>query len=458
MIRVLAVLALAVLSACASPQAPEVAGRALGVGQTLPPMKVFSAPRTNPPARANADIARDFLDLSFRLESGRTLPVMSRFEGPIGVRITGSRVPASLESDLRRLLARLRDEAGIDIALTQDPSADVTVEVISRRQLQRTVPHAACFVVPRVSSWAEYRAKRRTAVVDWTTLQTRDRVAVFIPAGTAPQEMRDCLHEEIAQGIGPLNDLYRLDDSVFNDDNFHTVLTGFDMLVLKAYYDPALRSGMRRDQVARILPGVLARLNPKGQRTARSGPPRPTPRPWITAVETALGPGTPPTQRRFAARDALRIAQAQGWNDNRQAFAHFAIGRLNMGRNNDVALENFRAADRIYAERPSTRLHRAHVGVHLAAYALTTSNADGALALTNMHLPAAQASENAALLATLLMIRAEALELKGRVSDAQTVRLDSLGWARYGFSSDSDVRARLREISSLSPMTFNGGG
>jgi hypothetical protein len=83
-------------------------------------------------------------------------------------------------------------------------------------------------------------------------------MAVFMPADVAPQEVRDCLHEEVAQAIGPLNDLYRLPDSVFNDDNFHTVLTGFDMLILRATYAPELRSGMTRAEVAAALPGILA--------------------------------------------------------------------------------------------------------------------------------------------------------------------------------------------------------
>jgi hypothetical protein len=65
-------------------------------------------------------------------------------------------------------------------------------------------------------------------------------VAVFIPSDVSPQEVRDCLHEEVAQALGPLNDLYRLPDSVFNDDNFHAVLTGFDMLILRTYYDAEL--------------------------------------------------------------------------------------------------------------------------------------------------------------------------------------------------------------------------
>src|SRR5690606_11375306 len=107
-------------------------------------------------------------------------------------------------------------------------------------------------------------ARRRSDVVDWTTLAARDRAAVFIPSDTTPQEVRDCLHEEIAQALGPLNDLYRLPDSVFNDDNFHTVLTGFDMLMLRIHYAPELANGMPRAAVmARVLE-VLDRLNPGG--------------------------------------------------------------------------------------------------------------------------------------------------------------------------------------------------
>ena len=51
-----------------------------------------------------------------------------------------------------------------------------------------------------------------------------------------------------------------------------------------------------------------------------------------------------------------------------------------------------------------------------------------------------------------MMLRAEALDMTGRVAEAQAVRLDSLGWARYGFGADWAVRAKLREVAMLSPM------
>ena len=420
--------------------------------QALPPMKAFSGTTITRPQRPNAQIAADFLDLAFELESGRELPVLSRFEGPVTLRVTGGR-PGFLGSDLKRLISRLRIEAGIDIRqVAAGEEASITVEVISKRALQALVPHAACFVAPNVSSWSEYKSVRRSDRTDWTKLTTRTRMAVFLPGDVSPQEARDCLHEEIAQALGPVNDLYRLNDSVFNDDNFHTVLTGFDMLILRAYYAPELTSGMTRAEVTKRLPAILARLNPAGG----SGYPAPvsrTPQAWKSAIEQALGVRGSVASRRTAALRAVSIAQERGWNDTRLAFSYFALGRLSLGIDSDGALAAFRRAEAIYRATPGSALQVANMGVQLAAYALSGGRSNEAIAIVNEHIPAVQSAENAALLATLLMIKAEALRLAGRTAEAQLVRLDSLGWARYGFGSDAEVGARIEEISRIAPRT-----
>ena len=48
------------------------------------PLPVWSpgAPNPLPPARSNADMTRDFLELGFAMESGRPIDAFSRFEGP----------------------------------------------------------------------------------------------------------------------------------------------------------------------------------------------------------------------------------------------------------------------------------------------------------------------------------------------------------------------------------------
>lgn len=422
---------------------------------TLPPMKSFAVPRPQAPVASNIDIARDFLDLSFALESGRPLKTFTRFDTPITVRVTGA-PPSSLAPDLRRLLHRLRSEAGIDIALTGAPDANITVEAVSRAEIRAALPQAACFVVPNVSSLEEYRGKRRSRAVSWSTLTKRERLAIFLPNDASPQEVRDCLHEELAQAIGPLNDLYRLPDSVFNDDNVHTVLTGYDMLILRAYYDPALRTGMSRRDVADRLPGILARINPRGQAVPARRLAR-TPRVWIDAVQTALGPGANPAQRRAAAVEALKVASAMGWTDHRRAFSHYAMGRLLQATDPQAAQDHFVLAQRYFGYRPDTALHRAYVASQLTAYAIASGNPQEALALIGPHLDTAARHENAALLATLLMLRAEALDLSGRATEGRNVRVDSLGWARYGFGSDWAVRAKLREIGTLNPARQGQG-
>lgn len=438
------------LSACAPASQIAPPSRAVIADSTLPPMKSFGRARISGQPIANADLVQDFLDLSFRMESGRVLPVLTRFEGPITLRVTGT-PPPTLAVDLGALLARLRDEAGIPIRITESAQANITIEAVPGKDIRRLLPQAACFVVPNVGSLQEYRGARRSPETNWATLQTRDRLAIFLPSDASPQEARDCLQEELAQALGPLNDLYRLPNSVFNDDNVHAVLTPFDMLILRATYAPELRSGMSKAEVARRLPAIFARINPAG-RIAPQARSSETPRAWQQAIQTALGPGAGPSTRRAAAQRAVAIAQQEGWTDLRLAFAHYALGRALQATDAAAALRHFQAADALYARSPDTQLHRAYVATQLAAYDLTEGNGARALRRIAPHLEPARAAQNASLLATLQLMRSEALGLTGRDTEATRVRLDSLGWARYGFGPDWAVRARQREIANLNPL------
>lgn len=444
------------LAACGPVPGGDVATR---TGETpqivMPPVKSFATPHPIPPQRSNRDIGRDFLDLAFQLESGRELPRLTRFEGPISLRVTGQG-PATLDGDLDRLLKRLRNEAMIDIRRTDAETANITISIVTRQQIRRHLPSAACFVVPNISDLSGYRAARNRDETDWTKLQDRQRIAVFVPSDSSPQELRDCLHEEMAQALGPLNDLYRLPDSVFNDDNVHAVLTGFDMLILRAYYAPELRSGMTRAEVASRLPGILARMNPEGEHRSPT-PVKPDPRDWIDAIQSALGPEGSATRRRADGLKALGIAQSIGLDDHRLAFTHFALGRVSQTTDPEFAYEQFLQADRIYARLPGMELHRSYVAAQLAAFAISQGQSGEALRLLGPQLAIAERHENAALLASLMLLNAEALEQAGRDRDAQALRLDSLGWARYGYGADWIVRAKLREISALNQSRKTNG-
>ena len=93
-------------------------------------------------------------------------------------------------------------------------------------------------------------------------------------------------------------------------------------------------------------------------------------------------------------------------------------------------------------------------GVRVAAFALAAGRYAEALALTDRAIPVVERAENAALLSTLLMMRSEANRALGRDTAAREARLDSLGWARYGFGTDAQVRARLSDIAGLAAAGF----
>ena len=417
----------------------------------LPPAKSFSSRAGSPSRRSNTQIAQDFLDLSFMMESGRKLETLTRFQEPVRVSVQPG-APGALHAELSKLLKRLRNEAEINITQIEDgATGQIVVEAIPRRALQRAVPQAACFVVPNVAGWADFKKNRGRAATDWTKLKSRTRATVIIPSDVSQQEIRDCLHEEIAQALGPLNDLYRLPDSTFNDDNFHTVLTGFDMLILRAYYSPELKNGMTRAQAAAIVPSVLARLNPRGN-THGGAALSLSPASWTRSISGALSPRTASTRRATFANQAVKIAEREGWKDNRLAFSLFVQGRVTLGSSSETAIKAFLQAGELYRGLFGESVQTAHVATQMAAFALSSGQAEAAIKIVNEAIPATRESQNAALLATLLMIKAEAMEFSGRSAEARIVRLDSLGWGRYGFGAEPNVRARLAEIKALVPQ------
>jgi hypothetical protein len=441
----IAALALACLTACAP--APDTTRAVEPTLLVFPQMRSFGAATPTRAQRPNSEIAGDFLDLAFQMETGQPLPVLTRFEQPISVRTVGN-FPAHMDRDLDELLVRLRDEARIDIERNNAANASIVIQIITPAQMKRVAPSAACFVVPRVQSWAELQRSRRNGALDWATLTSRTHAAIFIPSGIPPQEARDCMHEELAQALGPLNDLYRLPDSVYNDDNIHAVLTGFDTLILRAFYDDQLQSGMTRAQVAARLPGILARINPAGQRGGGTVAPA-TPRAWKAAIETALGGQGSPTTRRTAAARAIDIGGQIGWTGPREGFAYYAYGRLQIGNDTSAALNSFNAANRAFSQSRTMDIHAAHVAVQLAAATLVSRDAQTTIRIVDQAIPVARRHENAALMAQLMMFKAEALDMQGDTVAGAALRLDSLAWGRYGFGSRDEVIDRLNEIASL---------
>jgi hypothetical protein len=171
----------------------------------------------------------------------------------------------------------------------------------------------------------------------------------------------------------------------------------------------------------------------------------------MAAVQAALGARGTSASRRAGAQRAVEIATAEGWTDARAGFSLFALGRLTLADEMDLSLTALSQAARIYRRLPDAAIHVAHIDMQVAALAMAGGQPDAALLLANRAIPAARAAENAALLASLLLVKAEAMLLLDRLAEAEALRLDSLGWAQYGFGAEAQVRARMSAITILSP-------
>ncbi len=90
-----------------------------------------------------------------------------------------------------------------------------------------------------------------------TADNTIDRAVALIRAEDPPEMRRSCLHEELAQGLGLLNDSPAARPSIFNDDEEFALLTNHDEMLLRILYDPRLTPGMSA-QTARPIVRTIA--------------------------------------------------------------------------------------------------------------------------------------------------------------------------------------------------------
>ncbi|MEP3233636.1 MAG: DUF2927 domain-containing protein [Hyphomicrobiales bacterium] len=88
---------------------------------------------------------------------------------------------------------------------------------------------------------------------------------VVIRSDDGERLFQRCMVEEILQGLGPLADRGNKNFSIFNTASQHSSFTVHDQVLMNILYDPRIKPGMSKSQVAKILPTVmhdcLKRLN-----------------------------------------------------------------------------------------------------------------------------------------------------------------------------------------------------
>lgn len=394
-------------------------------------------------ARANSVIAEEFIAYMFATEGGARIPRLLRYETPVRVSLDPAFAP--YRADLQGVLAGLRRQSGVDIALTDGP-ATLRILQVPVAALKRIYPTAACVVVPGVRSFAEVE---RRQFPRWSQQTALTRAVVLIPDNAPPYIIRACFNEEIAQSLGPVNDLYRVSDTVFNDDNVFNSLTDFDHLILRVLYSPELKSGMGEAAVRARVPAILARVNPAGA-DAGGHATRADER-WQTLLETAMNPANPRPTRLKAAEKA--VARARRFGGHRLAYALLIYGRLTLRDRPALAAPAFQEAYQLsLAEFGPDHLRTALAAMHMAAVALKAGELEAAITLTTPALATAQRFQDPVLQAGIQGVRALAFSQLGQKRAAEAARVDSLAQARYAFGDNAaHIAAAQAQIDGLLP-------
>jgi hypothetical protein len=445
----LLLLALATLGACerSVPFTPVAQPTLAGLGSALTP---------GPVRVANRDLADDLVDLVFNPENGPELARLLRFEMPVRVALVDPGLQA-FAADLDRLLARIAEGAGIDIARTASAeAASVQVRLAPRREMADVFPGAQCFILPARLTWPEFRAALdRDELPDWGDLERLEAATIFIPGTATPSEVRECLEEEIAQALGPANDLFRLPDTVFNDDNVHVNLTRFDLMILRGLYDPALRSGMTRVEARAGALSAFDAANPEGREVPR----RRTMRPdavWENIVRQVFSGDLTREEQRAALRRALARAEKFPQPDHRLAFTLDMLASLEYQERPELSEGLLqRALDSLERYFPPGDLRTATIRLYLGQARLRLGRPDAALRLADAALPVLAAHDVPVRIAHAFQVRSSALGALGREEEALDAAIDSLRWARYAhgaeFGNLAELEERLEELRAIRP-------
>lgn len=227
----------------------------------------------------NADLATNFrriaLNREYRREGGRlvqeeTPTGISRWGQPIRFQLVGSGVTQEDRAEYAALTARLSRLTGLDVAETAgEPNLSILIlGPDERRSFVRALEaEGAAERMPLVIQWAgdiAYPCIGQVGYVDADSGQITGAM-IMIKAELTGLLRRSCIHEELAQTLGLMNDDDNVRPSIFNDDQEFALLTEHDEYLLQILYDPRLKPGMSAETASLLVDEIIKDIRPDAQ-------------------------------------------------------------------------------------------------------------------------------------------------------------------------------------------------
>ncbi len=212
----------------------------------------------------------EYVAIGNRLVQRETPSQLWRWDRPVHVELVfGASVPPARRAADRAVVAgyvaRLARVTGHPISVVPS-KGNFTVYVVNENERRALAPALRHDIATTSDRWIGFMTgldRDSYCVVQAFSASdtgTYDRAIAIIREETAGLMRRACLHEEIAQGLGLINDTPFARPSIFNDDEEFALLTTHDEQLLRMLYDPRLAPGMRADEAAPIALAIATEL------------------------------------------------------------------------------------------------------------------------------------------------------------------------------------------------------
>ncbi|MDE0110785.1 MAG: DUF2927 domain-containing protein [Albidovulum sp.] len=207
--------------------------------------------------------------------NGRFVPaqvksVLKKWNKPVRIEIVfGDSVSPQQQAldkeNITEFAVRLGDLTGLDIELS-DSEPNYYVLILNKTEQLNFVGQLQV-LLPDISERVarDYLTSEARQFCSAITLYDRRKgeiqnAVVLIKAEHPPLMKLACIHEEMSQALGLVNDSKMARPSIFNDDEEFALLTVHDELMLKILYDSRLERGMTADDARPIVKSLASEL------------------------------------------------------------------------------------------------------------------------------------------------------------------------------------------------------
>ncbi|MEM1316094.1 MAG: DUF2927 domain-containing protein [Pseudomonadota bacterium] len=238
-------------------------------------MRAESAPEDAPFDKA--DLVRNFERIAFysefsrsdgRLEVRRSPVSLVKWQGDVTWNLEGDGVTEADREAYRVLADRLEALTGLDFVETDArPSVLILIASAELRRdfVQMLRRRGVADRMQLIEEWADNDLYPCVGQIGWFEENgvRQSRAMIVIKEETTGRLRESCIHEELAQALGLLNDDDRVRPSIFNDDQEFALLTEHDEYLLRILYDPRLEAGMTREEGMPIVREIVEEIGPE---------------------------------------------------------------------------------------------------------------------------------------------------------------------------------------------------